>query len=484
MAVSKVLLLLACTIGAVLASPGPGPLFDYVNTPDDTYSWKHISTISGNYGYTGYVLNVTTQTWMDAKNSSNPVWWHYVVVCVPDQIDYSIADTAFMYIDGGSMTDSPPTELWFVISYICLESSNVAVHLLQIPNEPIEFADHRQRSEDALIAYTWSHFINETNAPIWLARLPMTKSAVRAMDAVQEFVPTLGRNLNITNFVVAGASKRGWTTWTTGIVDQPRVRAIAPIVMPILNMVPNLNHHFQAYGGWSFALSDYLDMHLMSYLNDPVFLKMTAVIDPFSYLDFLKLPKFLIASTGDEFFVPDSTQYFLQNLTGETHLFLAPNAEHSLATGIFDVMQTMHTWYHMLLKGVERPTYSHTLVKSNSTASITMQTTTQPTKVLMWHARTLPNDKLRDFRLVVCYQLPQCLQPVLWKPEPVTGTQKNGVWTYTATYDAPASGWVGFLLETYWEQPGLDDLRVTSELNVVPDVMPFPPCGNNCQPSK
>jgi PhoPQ-activated pathogenicity-related protein len=52
---------------------------------------------------------------------------------------------------------------------------------------------------------------------------------------------------------VAGASKRGWTTWLTPAVDK-RVRAIVPIVLDILNIVPNINHHWQAYGSacWLF----------------------------------------------------------------------------------------------------------------------------------------------------------------------------------------------------------------------------------------
>ena len=52
------------------------------------------------------------------------------------------------------------------------------------------------------------------------------------MDTVTDYVSRKFK-LKIGNFIVAGASKRGWTTWTTAAVDT-RVIAAIPIVMGTL----------------------------------------------------------------------------------------------------------------------------------------------------------------------------------------------------------------------------------------------------------
>src|SRR5262249_54257484 len=142
------------------------------------------------------------------------------------------------------------------------------VYLQQIPNAAISFPDHPGGlSEDALIAYTWNKFLNgSATDPTWLLRLPMTRAAVNAMTAVQHYVARFHPNVpKITGFLVAGASKRGWNTWTVAAVDA-RVVAAVPIVMPIPDMVPNIAAEWRAYGNWSFALKDYIDFDIFRYL--------------------------------------------------------------------------------------------------------------------------------------------------------------------------------------------------------------------------
>ena len=79
--------------------------------------------------------------------------------------------------------------------------------------------------------------IDSPPPPLLLLRMPMTKAVVRAMDAVTDYAQK-SFGVHLEKFVVGGASKRGWTTWTTGVVDK-RCAAIVPVVMDLLNLAEN-----------------------------------------------------------------------------------------------------------------------------------------------------------------------------------------------------------------------------------------------------
>jgi hypothetical protein len=54
----------AVSIFVILSNVGGTPLDDYVNTPDSVFSWKRLQTYPQSL-YTLYVLNMTSQQWMD-----------------------------------------------------------------------------------------------------------------------------------------------------------------------------------------------------------------------------------------------------------------------------------------------------------------------------------------------------------------------------------------------------------------------------------
>jgi PhoPQ-activated pathogenicity-related protein len=131
----------------------------------------------------------------------------------PIPTDQLTTSTAVLYIDGGSNSSSPTT-LDPTVLQMAASSGAIVIDLGQVPNEPISFTDETfSRSEDAIIAYTWNKYLL-TGDERWPARLPMTKAAVRAMDAATAFLASADRGgIQVKNFIVSGASKRGWTTW-------------------------------------------------------------------------------------------------------------------------------------------------------------------------------------------------------------------------------------------------------------------------------
>ena len=113
--------------------------------------------------------------------------------------------------------------------------------------------------EDAIISLTFENYLR-TGESDWPLLLPMTKSAVRGMDAVQEFTKEKWQ-LEIASFTVSGASKRGWTTWLTGAADK-RAVAIAPMVIDVLNMGPQMKHQKETWGDLSEQVHDYKERGL------------------------------------------------------------------------------------------------------------------------------------------------------------------------------------------------------------------------------
>lgn len=119
------------------------------------------------------------------NSMSKSIWWHNLLVLVPDEINYKQNGT--IYITGGDMRDDN-VEDWEdtkVALSLATSSGVVTGVLFQVPNEKTIFASdptQKERSEDSIIAYTWDHYLNDMSQPEWLVRFPMVKAAVKAMD--------------------------------------------------------------------------------------------------------------------------------------------------------------------------------------------------------------------------------------------------------------------------------------------------------------
>ena len=211
------------------------------------------------------------------------------------------------------------------------------------------------------------------------------------MDTVISFCGSeAGGKTKIDGFVVAGGSKRGWTTWTTAAVDK-RVVAIVPLVIDLLNVEPSFRHHFAVYGYYAPAVGDYEEMGIMKWQGTPQYRALMKIVEPYEYRQRFTMPKFIINATGDQFFLPDSWQFYYNDLPGVKYLRYVPNAEHSLRGT--DAWMTLVACYNAVLTSAELPQFDWKIEKDGT---IRVQTKTKPSEVKLWQAT---NPGARDFRL-------------------------------------------------------------------------------------
>ena len=442
--------LLLAFAAAIQTRAGETSLDRYVRQPDPTYSWKVVRK-SQQDGLTQFVVDLKSQTWRTEKDVNRPVWQHWLNVVKPDK---PTSKTAFLFIVGGANDGKTPQGAEERTVQIARTTQTVVAELRMVPNQPLIFHnDGTPRKEDDLIGYTWDQFL-KTGDETWPARLPMVKSAVRAMDCVQELLGgEQGGNVPIEKFVVAGGSKRGWTTWCTAAVDK-RVVAAIPIVIDVLNVEVSMRHHASAYGFYTEAVGDYMRHKIMQRTNDPRMKQLHAIEDPYSYRDRLTMPKFIVNATGDEFFCPDSSQFYYDCFQGEKHLRYVPNASHSLRGS--DALESIVAFYQMLLAGKERPRYSWGFEKDGS---IRVRTETAPREVRLWQAT---NSKARDFRLMTIGKA--------YESRPLHD-QGGGV--YVGKIEPPKEGWTAFFVELTFDSGVTLPLKVTTGVRVLPDRLPF-----------
>jgi PhoPQ-activated pathogenicity-related protein len=446
---------LAALVLGALALPAAAapktPLDDYVAKPDPTYAWKLVKTIPGD-GVTSFVLDLTSQTWRSTPEVDRPAWRHWLTITRPDKVT---SDTALLTIGGGRNGTEAPAAAPADAVDRARRSGTVVVSLGQVPNQPLVFnRDGRERVEDDIIAYCDIKFI-ETGDPNWVVRLPMVKSAVKAMDAATEFLASAeGGKVAVKSFVVAGGSKRGWTTWLTGVVD-PRVKAIVPIVIDVVNVRPSMMNHYAAYGFWAPAVGNYAVQHkVMDRWDAPRMAELNRIEDPYSYLDRLTLPKYVVNAAGDQFFTPDSSKFYFDDLKGPKYLRYVPNGDHSLRGT--DAADSILAFYRAVVEGKALPKFTWTMGKDGS---ITVKTETEPKAVNLWQAT---NPKARDFRLMTIGKA--------YKSSPLAADARG---VYTARVGKPESGWTAFFVELVFDSGDEKaPYKFTTQVQVVPDVLP------------
>lgn len=411
-----------------------GALEDYVNRPEPHYAWTELGRRpQGEFEVVH--LNLVSQQWR------GHLWQHDLQVVRPRTMRHP--DFAFLLITG----DGDGSKQVAFLQTLAARAGTVAAVVTRVPNQPL----YDGRREDALIAYTFDQYL-KTGDPTWPLLFPMVKSAVKAMDALAEHGQKNGPPA-ITRFVVAGASKRGWTTWLTGAVDT-RVRGIAPMVIDLLNMSAQTRWAEQVYGRQSEKIHDYTDLGLIGRMDDPAMVRLRQWVDPFSYRHRYTLPKLILLGTNDPYWTVDSLRHYWNELPEPKLVFQTPNAGHDLNGGK-DATQTLAAFVHMIADG-------------------------QPLPRLQWEFQTAPSSEVR-----VASEAP-LRRLRLWEASSADRDFRNDQWTVhreiqpegtrtVLNLAAPERGYRAYMIEAVLTTTTGHEYRLSTEVKVLPETTPYQP---------
>jgi PhoPQ-activated pathogenicity-related protein len=291
----------------------------YLNNKDKSFRWEISDTHKGE-GVTLYRILFTSQVWQGIT------WKHEMTIIVPDMLKYK---DALLFITGGHLKNGEPQvhkwdeDLIKGIAGVAKTNMTIAAILWQVPNQPL----YDDLTEDALISYTLHNYLNDRDFT-WPLLFPMTKSAIRGMDVVQQF-SRKEIKWKVKHFIVSGASKRGWTTWLTGAHDK-RVKAIGPMVIDVLNMPVNVDYQKVVWGDYSIEIEDYVKLGIAQQLGTPGGNDLVRMIDPYSYRKALTMPKMIFMGTNDPYWPVDAVKNYIDSIPGDNHICYTPNAEHDL----------------------------------------------------------------------------------------------------------------------------------------------------------
>ncbi|MDN3659401.1 PhoPQ-activated protein PqaA family protein [Ferruginibacter paludis] len=387
-------LLLGCTVIQLLpvnstaqtAITPATALQSYIHNGDKTYQWEIKETFKIKES-TVYTLLLTSQKWREYT------WRHELSIIVPQKINHA---GALLFITGGSINDKglpnwsgKDDALRIGFSDLATKNNAVVAILKQTPNQPL----YDTLVEDALISFTLHQFKQDHDYS-WPLLFPMVKSAIHAMDAVQEFCKKQ-LNKNVQQFVVSGASKRGWTTWLTGAND-PRVVAIAPMVIDMLNMPVSMNYQVKVWNDYSIQIEDYVKLGIAQDISSAKANELTTMIDPYSYRKTLRMPKMIFMGTNDEYWPIDNIKNYYDSIPGQNLLHYIANVGHDMGDKK-EALASLSSFFGLTLAKKAYPTcvWKTSSTKSGVEVKITA-TADKLTDVICWSADSPDKDFRND----------------------------------------------------------------------------------------
>lgn len=372
---------LLCTGVAAADGTPQHALANYIAKPDASFSWR----VQARYEVPGaelVELRLHSQTWRDV------LWKHQLILVKPTRLPQPerLATTrqGVLVIGGGRWRETPDPDFEAELredSRIFVEIANrletVVAVLGQVPFQPM-FG----MTEDELIAHSFEQYL-ATGDDEWPLLLPMVKSVVRAMDATQAFVAQ-DWGMLLERYTVLGGSKRGWTTWLTGVVE-PRAAALVPTVIDALNFEAHMPYQSLIWGRPSEKLEPYTRRNLPEILGTEPGRNLRAIVDPYSYVTQFVQPKLIVIATNDAYFPVDALNLYWDELPGAKYVLYLPNDEHSIED-FGRLIPALNAVHRHASEAAPMPELAWEFREIDGAIRLCVRADPQPTSVAAWSA--------------------------------------------------------------------------------------------------
>ncbi|MGE9267212.1 MAG: PhoPQ-activated pathogenicity-related family protein [Verrucomicrobiales bacterium] len=364
----------------------PTELQAYLDLKDESTSWEMLKKITVGESDV-WLIKLQSQTWQGIP------WTHDLLLVKPHSAP--AGEKILLVNSGGSFNIRKPGSLTLGATLAQRINAPVAV-LLGIPKQPL-FGGLK---EDDLIAETFIRYL-DTGDATWPLLFPMVKSLVKAMDSIEEFTAAEWEK-PISEFIVTGASKRGWTTWLTAAAD-PRVTALAPMVIDVLNINEQLDHQKKSLGGPSEQISPYTKRGLVPMPDTERARRLWRMVDPYSYREKFTQPKLVVLGNNDRYWSTDALNLYWDGIPGPKYISYSPNAGHGLTqidengekTDPMRAIDNISAFVRLQLDGKLPPEISWQHGDTpDGELQLEVSTNTPPREARLWYATS----KSRDFR--------------------------------------------------------------------------------------
>ncbi|WP_053115860.1 PhoPQ-activated pathogenicity-related family protein [Winslowiella iniecta] len=389
-----------------------------------------------------------SQNWPE-KKSIWLQWQHKVDIYIPEK---PLAKRALIFINNGinrniegRLAELPSDMSQQSLASVARLTRTIVVSVSNIPNQYLTLAGESiLRKEDDAVAYSWSLFLQDPakNAEIPL-HIPMAAAVSQAMSLAERELT----DWKVDRFVVSGVSKRGWTSWLT-LVSDPRVDAIVPFVFDLPGIRLALTHMYRSYGNnWPVAFYPYYMQNIDTQIESNGFTRLLSMIDPLQYKDTpyhsrLSVPKYMINASGDDFYVPDNTRYYYDQLAGVKSLRVVANSGH------YDIIKYAESSLVPFINRLQQDKILPVIKTVHQQQNLSFSFSEPPKMIKRWSAI---NKQARDFRYACGIRYTATTIPV-----------SNNI---DITLDTPQQGWQASYIEATFS----DGYVATSQVYITPD---------------